>query len=169
MNYNRKDKNFYLNYNYRKHNHWNRSWENYRWSHSSWRDYYGGYNFYSYRFHKNYYHHSIYGHVIRKFTIRPGIFVHNHNRYYSYNGHFFRYRRGIGYILVDIPFGIVFEQLPYGYERVYINGYLYFRMGNLFFEYSQYGYRLVHYPERYFAYNYDFRNDGYYFDDDYYN
>ncbi len=168
MNYNRNDRDFYRRYDFRTYNHWDRSWENYRWNLGSWRDYYGGYNPYSYRYYKFYYHHPVYGHVIKRFDFRPMVFIHNHNRYYCYDGHFFRYRRGIGYILVDIPFGIMFDQMPVGYDRVYINGYLYFRVGNLFFEFTNLGYRLVHYPERYFSYNDGYMNEGYYFDDDVY-
>ena len=67
-----------------------------------------------------------------------------------------------------MPFGFSFEYLPYGYERVYINGYMYFRIGNLFFESSAYGFRLVHYPDRYYAFNDDYYNNGYVFGDDYY-
>jgi hypothetical protein len=66
-----------------------------------------------------------------------------------------------------MPFGMTFDYLPGNYERVYINGYLYFRVGNLFFEYSDYGFQLVHYPERYFSLNIDFSNNGYYFEDNY--
>ena len=73
--------------------------------------------------------------------------------------------RGIGYVLVDLPYGLTFSYLPHGYETVYINGYLYFRVGNLFFEYSDYGFQLVHYPERYYAFDNDYHNDGYYFDE----
>jgi len=152
-------------YNYNKYNHWDRNWEGYRWNSNSWRNYYGFYNPYSYRNNKYYYHHNYYGHVIRKFDYRPQIYVHNHTRYYSYDGYFFRYRSGVGYVLVDIPFGMAFEYLPNDYERVYVNGYLYFRIGNLFFEYSNYGYQLVHYPERYFAYNDGYRSEGFRFND----
>lgn len=165
MNYNYSDRNYYRNYNYNKYSHWNRSWESYRWNHNSWYDYYHGYNPYSYKYHKYYYHHNYFGHVIRKFTFAPYIFIHNHNRYYCYNGHFFRYRKGVGYVLVDMPFGFTFDYLPTGYERVYINGYMYLRVGNLFFEASNLGFRLVHYPERYFAYDDGYVNDGYPFDD----
>ncbi|NCB06733.1 MAG: hypothetical protein EOM73_01055 [Bacteroidia bacterium] len=168
MYYNHNNSDFYRKYDYRTYNHWDRSWERYRWDLNSWRDYYSGYNPYSFRYHKHYYHHPVYGHVIRGFGYKPLIFIHNNHKYYCHNGHFFRFRRGVGYVLVDVPFGIVFERLPYGPERVYVNGYLYFRVGNLFFELSDYGYLLVHYPERYFAYNHDFRNEGYYFDDGFY-
>ena len=166
MNYNHRDRKYYSNYNYHKNRHWDRRWEHYRWNHNSWRDYYGGYNPYSYRYHKYYYYNNHYGHVIRKFVYRPTVFVHNHNRYYCYDGHFFRYHRGIGYVLVNLPFGFSFERLPYGYEQVHINGYLYFRVGNLFFESSALGFSLVHYPDRYYAYNDDYYNEGY--GDDYY-
>lgn len=155
-------------YNYNKHNHWNNNWEHYRWNQNSWRDYYNGYQTRSYVYHKHYYHHKHYGHVIRRFDYRPQVFVHNHHNYYSYNGNFFRYRRGVGYVLVDIPFGMSFEYLPGNYEQVYINGYAYYRVGNLFFEWANFGFRLVHYPDRYYAYNDDYCNQGYHFNDDYY-
>jgi len=148
--------NYYRNYDYRKYHHWDHMWENYRWNYNSWMDYYNSYRPYSYKFHKYYYHHPVFGHVIRRFVREPFVFFHNNHRYYCYDGYFFRYHRGIGYVLADIPFGMTFSSLPGDYERVYINGYLYFRVGNLFFEYSDYGFRLVHYPERYFAYRDDF-------------
>ena len=168
MNYNHSSRNFYRKYNYRNYNHWDRRWENYRWNVSSWRDYYNGYNPYSYRYNKYYYHHPVYGDVISRFVFHPNIFIHNHHQYYCYNGHFFRFLRGVGYVLVDLPFGMVFQQLPLDYDQVYINGYLYFRVGNLFFEYTDYGYQLVHYPERYYSYNDDYINHGYIFDDEVY-
>ncbi len=155
-------------YSYSKHNHWDRNWEYYRWNHNSWRNYYGHYNPYSYKYHKHYYHHHHYGHVIRKFSYRPHVFVHNHVRYYCHDGFFFRYRRGIGYILVDMPFGMAFEYLPSEYERVYINGYLYFRVGNLFFERTNYGFQLVHYPERYYAFDSGYIIGGFRFHDMHY-
>ncbi len=166
--YNQFDRDYFRHYDYRKYNHWNHQWENYRWNYNSWIDYYNGYHPRSYMYHRNYYHHPVYGHVIRKFVHRPVIFVHNHHRYYDYDGHLFRFYRGVGYVLVDVPFGLVVEYLPAGYEQVYINGYLYFRVGNLFFENTDLGFRLVHYPERYYAYNDDFYNEGYYDDDLYY-
>ena len=142
------------------HNHWDNRWENYRWNHNSWRNYYSYYDRYSYRHHKHYYYHPYYGHVIKRFASEPAVFVYHHNRYYCYDGHFFRYRPGIGYFLVEIPFGIYFENIPGDYELVRINGYLYYRVGNLFFENTRYGFELVHYPERYFAYDDDYRNEG---------
>ncbi len=153
------------NYKWNNYNHWDRNWETYRWNQNSWRNYYGFYDPYSYRNHKYYYHHHYYGHVIRRFVYRPQIYMHNHTKYYCYDGFFFRYRSGVGYVLVDIPFGFAFDYLPDNYDRVYVNGYLYFRVGNLFFENTGFGFSLVHFPERYFAYNDGYYNGGFRFDD----
>lgn len=163
MNYNHNDKKFYRKYNYNSYKHWDKSWENYRWNFNSWRDYYSGYNPYAYRYYKYYYHHPFYGDVIRRFINPPLIFVNNNIRYYCYDGHFFRYHAGIGYILVDMPYGMVFDYIPVNYEPVYINGYLYYRVGNLFFEYDNFGFHLIHYPERYFSVNVSFSNNGFNF------
>jgi len=152
-------------YNWHNYNHWDRNWETYRWNNNSWQNYYGFYDPYSYRHHKHYYHHHYYGHVIRRFVYRPQIYIHNHTKYYCYDGFFFRYRSGVGYVLVDIPFGFTFEYLPDDYERVYINGFMYFRVGNLFFENTEFGFRLVHYPERYFSYKDGYSNEGFWFND----
>lgn len=163
MNYNRDNKKFYRDYDYKTYLHWDRRWENYRWNLNSWRDYYSGYNPYSYRYYRYYYHHPHYGEVIRRFIDPPLVFVHNQINYYCYDGHFFRYHSGIGYVLVDMPYGMVFDYIPVGYERVYINGYPYFRVGNLFFEFDNFGFHLIHYPERYFSINISFSNNGFIF------
>jgi hypothetical protein len=156
---------FDKNYSWYKYNHWDRNWETYRWNNNSWRNYYGFYNPYSFRYNKYYYHHHYYGHVIRRFVYQPQIYIHNHIKYYCYDGFFFRHLRGVGYVLVDIPFGFSFDYLPDNYDTVYINGYLYFRIGNLFFENTAYGFSLIHYPERYFSYNDGYSNEGFRFND----
>ncbi len=145
-------------------NHWDHNWEHYRWNVNSWRNYYSYYDPYAYRNYRYYYHHPYYGHVIRKFTTRPLVFIHNHHKYYCYDGHFFRYRPGIGYILVDVPFGVTFAVIPNHYDTVYINGFMYYRVGNLFLEYTPAGYQLVHYPERYYAYDDHYINGGFSFE-----
>jgi hypothetical protein len=167
MHYSNRDLYFYRSYDHRKYNHWNRGWETYYWNVNSWRDYYSAYHPHSYQFHKHYFHHPRYGHVIRRFNYKPVSFIHNNVRYYNYNGHFFRHFRGVGYVLVDMPYGLVFRQLPAVHERVYVNGYLYFRVENLFFESHPYGFALIHYPERYFAMNPGFYNGGYYYPADF--
>jgi hypothetical protein len=168
VHYHKRGDNFYRDYDHRRYVHWDRSWETYRWNVNSWRDYYSGYHPYSYRYHKHYFYHPGYGHVIRRFSYKPVYFVHNNVRYYSYNGHFFRHFRGVGYVLADMPYGLVFQRLPDNYERVFVNGYMYFRVGNLFFENHPHGFALIHYPERYFALDDDYYNGGYYRETDYY-
>jgi hypothetical protein len=146
----RNDNNYYRDY--KNKGHWNRNWESYRWNDQSWNDYYRGYRPYSFRNDRFYYHHPTFGDVLRRFLFKPVMFVYNRVPYYCYDGYFFTYQRQVGYVLTDLPYGIVFPELPYGYEEVYINGYLYYRIGNLFFEYVGDGFRLVFYPERYLAY-----------------
>lgn len=162
IHYTGRDDHYYRHYDHRRYRHWDPVWESYLWSVNSWRDYYSGYHPQSYRFSKHYYIHPVYGHVLRKFTYKPVYFVHNNIRYYNYNGHFFRHFKGVGYVLADMPYGIVFKKLPAGYDRVYINGYLYFRVGNLFLESTPGGFALIHYPERYYSLDADYYNGGYY-------
>ena len=164
MNYNHSGKSSSPHRSFYAKKHWNKKWEGYRWNDRSWRDYYHGYNPYSYRNSKYYFHHPRYGHVVRRFDVRPPVFFHNHKRYYSYDGHFFRYQAGIGYVLVNLPYGFTFDFLPGDYsERVYINGYPYFRVGNMFFEAANHGYRLIHFPERYYAYDDAYQRPGIHF------
>jgi hypothetical protein len=63
-----------------------------------------------------------------------------------------------------MPFGVTFTIIPDNYDTVYINGYMYYRVGNLFLEYNQAGYQLVHYPERYYAYDDGYINGGFSFE-----
>ncbi len=163
---NRNSKHAYKHKYNRHHKYWDHRWQHYKWNHNSWKDYYSYYRFHNYLHHPHYYHHKRFGHVIKRFTIVPHVFYHNRHKYYCHDGYFYKYRRGIGYVLVDIPFGMVFNHLPHGYEIVYINGYMYFRVGNLFFERGWNGYRLVHFPERYYVNHDHYYNDYYY--EDYY-
>lgn len=151
--------NLYINNSYNNF-YWDRGWESYCWNKNSWVNYYSFYSPYAYRHHKYYYYHHRYGHVISRFASRPPVFIYNNCNYYCYDGHFFRYFPSVGYVLVDMPFGLTFEYIPTDYQLVHINGYLYFRVGNLFFEYLPGGYRLVHYPERYYAWDAAYCNGG---------
>jgi len=47
---------------------------------------------------------------------------------------------------VGIPSQVVFTYLPVGYEEVFIGGDLYYRYGEVYFEYSPYGYRIIPRP-----------------------
>ena len=139
------------NRNNRNNSYWNHNWENYRWNDRSWSEYYGSFTPYAFKSNRYYYYSPRYGHVIRRFVVKPRVFIYNRIPYYCYDGYFFVYHRGIGYVLTDLPYGVVFPELPYGYETVYINGYVYYRIGNLFFEFTGNGYQLVYYPERFYA------------------
>ena len=66
-----------------------------------------------------------------------------------------------------MPYGVVFQKLPSGYEKVYINGFLYFRVDNLYFEANPNGFALIHYPERYHSLESSYYNGGYYQSVDY--
>jgi hypothetical protein len=165
IHYSKKENDYYRKYDHRKYNHWENNWESYRWNINSWKEYYNGYHPHSYRYNKFYFYHPTYGHVLKKIIYKPVSFVHNNVSYYNYNGHFFRSIKGVGYALVDMPYGVVFNRLPSGYEKVYINGFLYFRVENLFFEMNPNGFSLIHYPERYYALNDGFFNGGYYVPD----
>jgi len=142
-------------------NYWDRRWENYCWNQNSWVNYYGYYNPYAYRNYKYYYHHKYYGDVIRRFEVQPLVLMYAGLPYYYFEGNFFRYQKRVGYVLVDMAFGTTFDYLPDGYERVFINGFPYYRFGNLFFENTLAGFQLVHYPERYYTFDPHYNHRGF--------
>jgi hypothetical protein len=74
------------------------------------------------------------------------MFRHNHGNYYYHHGRFYRYHPLRGYYMVGIPSNVVFSYLPVGYEEVFIGGYPYYRYGEVYFEYSPWGYRIVSRP-----------------------
>jgi hypothetical protein len=47
---------------------------------------------------------------------------------------------------VGMPSNLTFSYLPVGYEEVYIRGQLYYRYGEVYFEYSPWGYRIIPRP-----------------------
>lgn len=101
---------------------------------------------YKYAEHRNVYMHSKYGKTYRKFNSNPYVFRHNHGRYYYYDGHFCDYRPGIGYVIIDIPYLTVFNELPFRCNRVCLLGNTYYQYGNLYFQALPHGYRLVPSP-----------------------
>ena len=76
----------------------------------------------------------------------PVVFHHNRDDYYYYGNHFYTYRRGIGYCVVEPPREMYFSSLPVECERVYVNGHIFFRNGDLFFQLSPRGYAIVSSP-----------------------
>lgn len=96
--------------------------------------------------HKNYSHHPKYGKVYQRFDHNPLVFRHSHGNYYYSGNNFYSYRKGIGYYVVEPPRHAYFRDLPFRCERVYANGQVYFRNGDLFFSYSPRGYVIVPSP-----------------------
>lgn len=94
----------------------------------------------------DYFEHPKYGRVYERFERNPVVFRHDHDNYYYYGNHFYTYRRGVGYCVVEEPRNVYFRTLPVECERVYVGGHLYFRNGNLFFQLSPRGYVMANIP-----------------------
>jgi hypothetical protein len=99
---------------------------------------------------KNYYYAPRYGHTVRHFHTSPVVFHAKGNKFYFHNDHFYRYHKGIGYVWIDNPYGMVFNRLPHGAIRVHINGSLHYRIGDVYLVRNPYGYEVVSLPARYY-------------------
>lgn len=93
-----------------------------------------------------YFEHPRYGRVYERFDYNPIVFHHSRDNYYYYGNQFYTYRRGVGYCIVEPPRNVYFRTLPAECERVYINGNVFFRHGDLFFQFSPRGYSIVTSP-----------------------
>lgn len=91
----------------------------------------------------HYFDHPRYGRVYQRFDYNPIVFHHDRDDYYYYGDHFYTYRRGVGYCVVEPPREVYFRTLPSECERVYVNGNVFFRHGSLFFQLSPRGYSMV--------------------------
>ena len=109
-------------------------------------EYHPSYNKRNYHSHQDYYNHPQYGRVYNRFEHNPVVFRHHDCDYYYYGNNFYRYRDGIGYCAVEAPRHEYFRYLPVECRRVYINGQVFFRNGDLFFQLSPNGYVLVPSP-----------------------
>lgn len=94
----------------------------------------------------NYYNHSRYGRVYNRFDRNPIVFRHSRGDYYYSDNNFYRYNNGIGYCMVEPPRNVYFRDLPFDCERVNINGSIFFRNSDLFFQHSRRGYAIVPSP-----------------------
>ena len=94
----------------------------------------------------DYFEHPKYGRVYQRFDRNPIVFHHDRNDYYYYGDHFYTYRRGTGYCVVEPPRNVYFSTLPVECERVYVDGHLLFRHGDLFFQLSPRGYVIATSP-----------------------
>jgi hypothetical protein len=94
----------------------------------------------------NYYEHPRYGRVYERFDYSPVVFHSSRDDYYYYGDHFYVYKRGVGYCVAEPPRSSYFKRLPVECERVYVNGNVFFRHGELFFQLSPRGYVMVSAP-----------------------
>ncbi len=104
------------------------------------------YSYQSRHGHPDFFDHPRYGRVYHRFDRNPVVFHHDRDDYYYYGNHFYKYRRGIGYCVVEAPRYVYFEQLPVECRRVLVNGHVFFRNGDLFFQLSPRGYAIVPSP-----------------------
>ncbi len=93
-----------------------------------------------------YFEHPRYGRVYERFSCDPIVFYNNRGNYYYYGDQFYTYRRGIGYCVVDPPRNVYFRTLPAECERIFVNGNIFFRRGDLYFQLSPRGYSIVNSP-----------------------
>ena len=98
-----------------------------------------------YKYDRRYeYRHPKYGRVYKRFYADPIRIRHQHfGDYYFYGGNYYRYHRGIGYVLVELPQHLVFEHLPFHCDQFWVGPHLYFRYGDLVFERCDHGFRIA--------------------------
>lgn len=89
------------------------------------------------------YAHPRYGNVVVKFSVRPTIINHCDGDFYYARGRYYQYYPELGYIRVDAPESICFEDVPDACERVSYRGGVYFRLGDLSFVKDGRGFRLA--------------------------
>lgn len=99
-----------------------------------------------YKHEARYFNHPQYGRVYQRFDYNPIVLHRDRDNYYYYGNNFYTYRRGIGYCVVEPPRNVYFRTLPDECERVYVNGNILFRHGDLFFQLSPRGYSIVTAP-----------------------
>ncbi len=63
---------------------------------------------------------------------RPIILHHDRNRIYYYGGRYYEYYPNRGYVMIDIPMGYVFDEVPQGFNRVWIDGGWCYRRGDFY-------------------------------------
>lgn len=110
------------------------------------REYHPKYNNRKYAYKHNYFDHPKYGRVYHNMDHRHLVLKHKRGDYYYFGDRFYRYHSGIGYCVVEPPRGVYFNHLPMACDRVRIDGHVYFRHGDLYFDLSPRGYVLVPSP-----------------------
>ena len=126
---------------------WNGNYEYKNWNNrEAKKEYRPKYNSRNNHYQSDYYEHPRYGRVYQRFDRSPVVFHHDRDDYYYYGNHFYSYRKGVGYCVVEPPRHVYFRQLPVACEKIYVNGNVFFRNGDLFFKLSPRGYALVNLP-----------------------
>jgi hypothetical protein len=141
------------NYNRQDWEHRNYRWNDHKWSFSNY--YRKGHVPYYFRENRNYWYYPEYGHILRGFRHEPFLFYSGQIPFFFEDGFFFRYYTGIGYVWIEDPYDIWFNDLPYQAVRVRISGRMYFKLGNAFFERGTWGFRLALLPDRFYDPVYD--------------
>ena len=146
----RDNRNMWDNRNYNRHEweHRNYNWDDHHWNFSNY--YRKGYIPYYFRNNRNYWYYPQYGHILRGFDHNPFLFYSGRIPFFLEDGFFYRYYNGIGYVWVEDPYNLWFNELPYEAVRVRIGGEIYFRLGNVYFEPGPRGFRAVMLPDRYY-------------------
>jgi hypothetical protein len=71
---------------------------------------------------------------------RPVRFYHNRTPIYYYGGHYYEYYPERGYCMIEIPAGYYFDEVPYGFNRVWIDGRWCYRRGDIYLRPSVHGF-----------------------------
>ena len=98
--------------------------------------------YYKRQVHKSYLH-SRYGNVVVQFATRPIIINHRDGNFYYSQGRYYQYYPEVGYVRVNEPQSICFDDIPDSCERVSYRGGIYFRLGDLNFVKNGRGFRLA--------------------------
>jgi len=71
---------------------------------------------------------------------RPSIYNHSKGRLYYYRGHYYDYYPERGYFVVEAPHGYVFNEVPRGFTRVWIDNTWCYHRGDFYLRPSAHGY-----------------------------
>jgi len=88
------------------------------------------------------YAHPRFGNVVVRFAVAPIVIRHHEGDYYYTNGFYYQFYPEIGYVRVDMPESVCFDDISDDCERVSYRGGVYFRVGDLYFEKDHRGFHL---------------------------
>ena len=110
------------------------------------------------------YRHPHHGVVVKRFVHTPIVVNARHSRYYYCDGFYYKHVPRVGYIGIDMPYGVIVRELPIRHRRIVLNGSPYYFSGGMFFIRAGFGFRLVAPPVDRVEYAWLY-NDDYYYDD----